>query len=114
MGKVHAFLCSTFSNLSWSLLVASEYDPLSIMEKLSAYLAGSAPIVVHSAYLQVGSMLSCSFAVIIIKDYRWQILAELQSSLRDKPEYLGPSVTEGWLRRYQVIDTSRVMCKAPY
>jgi len=39
--------------VSCSLIVASEYDPFSIVEKLYPYLAGSAPIVVHSPHGQV-------------------------------------------------------------
>ncbi|EPQ60453.1 Gcd10p-domain-containing protein [Gloeophyllum trabeum ATCC 11539] len=65
------------------LLVASEYDPLSIVEKLSPYLAGSASIVVQSPNIQV--------------------LADLQSQMRQIPHYLAPAVTEVWLRRYQVL-----------
>ncbi|KZT73344.1 Gcd10p-domain-containing protein [Daedalea quercina L-15889] len=65
------------------LVVASEYDPSSILEKLSPYLAGSANIVVHSPYVQ--------------------IVTDLQNQLRDLPQYLGPAVTEMWLRRYQVL-----------
>ncbi|KAJ3535809.1 hypothetical protein NMY22_g6316 [Coprinellus aureogranulatus] len=65
------------------LVIASEYDPYSIIERLSPYLGGSAPIVVHSPHVQ--------------------ILADLQTRLRSLPQYLCPSVTEGWLRRYQVL-----------
>ncbi|KAF7972594.1 hypothetical protein HWV62_17398 [Athelia sp. TMB] len=65
------------------LIVASEYDPYSIVEKLYPYLAGSAPIVAHSPSLQ--------------------ILADLQAKCRSLPGYLGPTVTEAWLRRYQVL-----------
>lgn len=36
-----------------SLLVATQYDPLSVLEKLSPYLGGSTSIVVHSPYVQV-------------------------------------------------------------
>ena len=35
------------------LIVASQYEPYSIVEKLVSYLAGSAHIVVQSPYLQV-------------------------------------------------------------
>ncbi|EAU92549.2 eukaryotic translation initiation factor 3 62 kDa subunit [Coprinopsis cinerea okayama7 len=66
-----------------SLIIASEYDPMVIIERLYPYLAGSASIVVHSPYVQV--------------------VADLQAKLRNQPQYLFPSVTEGWLRRYQVI-----------
>ncbi|KAL6303984.1 Gcd10p-domain-containing protein [Sparassis latifolia] len=65
------------------LVVASEYDPYSILEKLSPYLAGSASIVVHSPHIQ--------------------ILSDLQSRLREHPEYLGAAVSELWLRQYQVL-----------
>ncbi|KAF7792269.1 hypothetical protein EIP86_003305 [Pleurotus ostreatoroseus] len=63
--------------------VASQYDPFEILEKLSPYLAGSASIVVHSPHVQ--------------------ILSDLQNKLRDLPGYLGPSLTEGFLRKYQVL-----------
>ncbi|KAI0828876.1 Gcd10p-domain-containing protein [Trametes gibbosa] len=65
------------------LIVASEYDPYSIIEKLYPYLAGSASIVVHSPNVQV--------------------VSRLLNQLRDLPGYLGPTVTEGWLRQYQVL-----------
>ena len=31
-----------------------------------------------------------------------KVVTNLQNQLRDLPGYLGPTVTEGWLRRYQV------------
>ncbi|KAJ7786619.1 Gcd10p family-domain-containing protein [Mycena metata] len=66
-----------------ALIVASDYEPFSILEKLVPYLAGSASIVVQSPYAQ--------------------ILSDLHAKLRALPEYLGPSLTEVWLRRYQVL-----------
>ncbi|KAJ7492332.1 Gcd10p-domain-containing protein [Mycena latifolia] len=66
-----------------ALIVASEYEPLSIVEKLVPYIAGSGSIVVQSPYVQ--------------------ILSELHAKLRALPGYLCPSVTEVWLRRYQVL-----------
>ncbi|KAG9007838.1 tRNA (adenine(58)-N(1))-methyltransferase non-catalytic subunit trm6 [Tulasnella sp. JGI-2019a] len=65
------------------LLVATEYDPFSVVEKITPYLAGSANIVVHSPYLQ--------------------ILADAHQKMRPAPQYLGPSITEAWLRQYQVL-----------
>ncbi|KAI0059451.1 Gcd10p-domain-containing protein [Artomyces pyxidatus] len=65
------------------LIVATEYEPYSVIEKLTPYLAGSASIVVHSPHLQ--------------------IVSDLQSKLRLRPQYLAPSVSESWLRRYQVL-----------
>ncbi|KAF7303222.1 hypothetical protein MKEN_01286000 [Mycena kentingensis (nom. inval.)] len=66
-----------------SLIIASEYEPYSILERLVQYVAFSGSIVIHSPYSSV--------------------LAEVQTKLRALPQYLGPSVTEVWLRRYQVL-----------
>lgn len=68
---------------AYSLLIASEYDVYSIIEKLSPYLAGSGSIVVHSPYAQP--------------------LIDLQAKLRSLPEWLAPNMTEAWLRQYQVL-----------
>ncbi|KAH7886059.1 Gcd10p-domain-containing protein [Phlebopus sp. FC_14] len=65
------------------LLVTSEYDLFEIVEMLSPFLAGSASIVVQCPFLQP--------------------LADLQAKMRQKPHYLAPSVTESWLRCYQVL-----------
>ncbi|KAF8560095.1 Gcd10p-domain-containing protein [Imleria badia] len=65
------------------LLVASDYDSFEIIEMLSPYLSGSAAIVVQNMYLQP--------------------LADLQAKMRLIPGYLAPSITESWLRRYQVL-----------
>ncbi|TFK19974.1 Gcd10p-domain-containing protein [Coprinopsis marcescibilis] len=72
-----------FSGEFDSLIIASEYDPSTIIERLSHYLAGSASVVVHSPYIQ--------------------IVANLQTKLRHEPQFLCPSVTEAWLRQYQVL-----------
>ncbi|KAE9398517.1 Gcd10p-domain-containing protein [Gymnopus androsaceus JB14] len=66
-----------------ALIVASQYDPSGIVDRLVPYLAGSASIVVHSPQSQP--------------------VVDLQNKLRNTPGFLGPSVTEGWLRRYQVL-----------
>ncbi|KAG1885547.1 Gcd10p-domain-containing protein [Suillus subluteus] len=58
-----------------ALLIASDYDPLEILQNLILYVAGSGSIP----------------------------LTELQSNLRLDPSYLAPSITESWLRRYQVL-----------
>ena len=65
------------------LLIASQYDPGSILARLSPYLGGSASIVIYSQHLQV--------------------VADLQNKMRADSQYLAPSVTESWLRRYQVL-----------
>ncbi|KAI0652487.1 Gcd10p-domain-containing protein [Trametes meyenii] len=72
-----------FSGEFDGLVIASEYDPYSIIEKLYPYLSGSASIVVYSPHVQV--------------------VTDLYNQLRDLPGYLGPTVTEGWLRQYQVL-----------
>ncbi|KAA1468108.1 Gcd10p-domain-containing protein [Dentipellis sp. KUC8613] len=72
-----------FSGEFEGLVISSEYDPYSIVEKLVPYLGGSASIVVQSPHLSV--------------------LTELQNKLRQDPSYLAPSVTESWLRQYQVL-----------
>ncbi|KAF8078954.1 Gcd10p family-domain-containing protein [Lyophyllum atratum] len=66
-----------------SLIISSEYDPWSILEKLVPYVAGSGSIVVHSPHIQ--------------------ILTDLQTQMRATSQYLCPTVTEPWLRRYQVL-----------
>ncbi|KAI0257415.1 Gcd10p-domain-containing protein [Lactifluus subvellereus] len=65
------------------LFVASVYDPLSILEELFPYLGGSASVVVYSPHLQ--------------------IVSDLQATLRQDPQCLAPSISESWLRRYQVL-----------
>ena len=82
------------------LVVASQYDPFSILQSLSPYLAGSANIVVHSPNVQVRWLHSRITRVLTIAT---QIVTDLQNQLRDFPQYLGPAVTEMWLRKYQVL-----------
>jgi len=72
-----------FSGEFDSLIISSEYDPYSIIERLSPYLGGSASVVVHSPTAQ--------------------IVVDLQAKLRTMPQYLCPTVSEPWLRRYQVL-----------
>ncbi|KAL0581062.1 tRNA (adenine(58)-N(1))-methyltransferase non-catalytic subunit trm6 [Marasmius crinis-equi] len=65
------------------LIIASQYDPTSILAQLAPYVAGSGSVVVHSPHLQV--------------------VSDLQTGLKSKPGFLAPTVTEVWLRRYQVL-----------
>jgi tRNA (adenine-N(1)-)-methyltransferase non-catalytic subunit len=89
-----------FISSSYSLIIASEYEPYSIVDKLVPYLGGSASIVVQSPHVQV-----CFDVSIPIHgfDCYLQILADLQNRMRVLPQYLCPTVTEAWLRRYQVF-----------
>lgn len=72
-----------FSGEFDGLFLASAYDPLSILQKLFPYLGGSACVVVYNPHLQV--------------------VSDLQATLRLDPQYLAPSISESWLRRYQVL-----------
>lgn len=72
-----------FSGEFDALIIASNYEPLSIIERLSKYLAGSGSLVVQSPYAQ--------------------LLSDLQVRLRALPDWLSPTVTEGWLRQYQIL-----------
>ncbi|KAI9445069.1 Gcd10p-domain-containing protein [Lactarius indigo] len=72
-----------FSGEFDGLFLASAYDPLSILQKLFPYLGGSASVVVYNPHLQV--------------------VSDLQTTLRLDPQYLAPSISESWLRRYQVL-----------
>lgn len=53
MGTYIFFVQTLFSFIFCSLVIASEYDPGSIIEKLAPYLGGSASIVVYSPHIQV-------------------------------------------------------------
>lgn len=66
MGKYHIlYRISPLLTLSrLRLIIASEYDPFSILQSLSPYLAGSASIVVHSPYVQVFSLLFHDFSTL--------------------------------------------------
>ena len=66
-----------------AVLIACHYDPVSILRRLKPHLGGSASVVVHSPYLQP--------------------LAEASAKLRADEEFINISVTEPWLRKYQVL-----------
>lgn len=66
-----------------AVLIACHYDPISILRRLKPHLGGSASVVVHSPYLQP--------------------LVEAHAKLRGDEEFINISVTEPWLRKYQVL-----------
>lgn len=66
-----------------AVLIACHYDPMSILRRLKPHLGGSASVVVHSPYLQP--------------------LVEAHAKLRGDEEFINISVTEPWLRKYQVL-----------
>ncbi|CAE6535660.1 unnamed protein product [Rhizoctonia solani] len=72
-----------FSGEFDGLIVASQFEPFSLVEKLSPYVAGSGSIAVYSPYIQP--------------------LIETQSRMRPMPKYLAPTVQETWHREYQVL-----------
>ncbi|KAL5640408.1 hypothetical protein ACGC1H_007606 [Rhizoctonia solani] len=72
-----------FSGEFDGLLVASQFEPFSLVEKLYPYVAGSGSIAVYSPYIQP--------------------LIEAQSRMRPMPGYLAPAVQETWHREYQVL-----------
>jgi len=65
------------------LIIASQYEPWSIVEKVYPYLAGSASIIVQSPYLQA--------------------LTDVQTKMKATSGFLGPQVSETWTRKYQVL-----------
>lgn len=65
------------------VIIACEYDPYSILQRLLPSIGGSAPIVIFSPYLQV--------------------LHDTNLLLRASPSFLAPSLIEPWLRKYQVL-----------
>ncbi|KAH9824250.1 Gcd10p family-domain-containing protein [Melampsora americana] len=65
------------------LIVCSEYEPMSILNKLKSRLSGSASIVIQSGYLST--------------------LSNVQHILRNSPDFIHVTISEPWLRRYQVL-----------
>ncbi|KAL1410018.1 tRNA (adenine(58)-N(1))-methyltransferase non-catalytic subunit trm6 [Vanrija albida] len=65
------------------LILATELSPISVINRLTKYLAGSATVVVYSAYQQV--------------------LAETLQYLRRDANFLATQLTESWSRTYQVL-----------
>ena len=65
------------------LIIASQYQPESILEKLLPYVRGSRPVIVyHSAK---------------------EALLETSTWMRKCPDLLAPQITESWLRKSQVL-----------
>ncbi|WFC99502.1 tRNA (adenine(58)-N(1))-methyltransferase non-catalytic subunit trm6 [Malassezia yamatoensis] len=64
-------------------IIATPYEPYSVIHRLLPYLSGSANVVVFSPYLQP--------------------LVEAQARIRANPNFINVSITEPWLRRYQVL-----------
>ena len=62
-----------------------------MIHRILPYLAGSANVVVHSPHLQVRRL------------PHTQPLVEAQARIRANPQFVNVSITEPWLRRYQVL-----------
>ncbi|RKP40422.1 Gcd10p-domain-containing protein [Dimargaris cristalligena] len=65
------------------IIIASHYDPVSILDELVPYIGGSRPIVVYSPDKET--------------------LLAAAAQLKVKPDYLNPQITESWMREYQVL-----------
>lgn len=66
-----------------ALVVASQYQPESILEKLLPYVAGSRPVIVYHGTKEA--------------------LLETSTWMRRCPDLLAPQLTESWLRKSQVL-----------
>jgi tRNA (adenine-N(1)-)-methyltransferase non-catalytic subunit len=73
----------TNSSTSIRLIVASQYTPLSILDKLLPFLSGSRPVVFFSIHKE--------------------FLTEAYYHMKISDKYLNVQLTESWLRRYQVL-----------
>lgn len=93
------FLSSRIHN---SVIIACEYEPYSILERLLPSIGGSAPIVVFSPFLQVDLLLILPFHLSHHFSSH-QILHDAHTRMRACAELLSPSIIEPWLRKYQVL-----------
>ncbi|KAF9122136.1 tRNA (adenine(58)-N(1))-methyltransferase non-catalytic subunit trm6 [Mortierella sp. 14UC] len=66
-----------------ALIVASQYQPESILEKLLPYVAGSRPVIIYHGTKEA--------------------LLETSTWMRRCPDLLAPQLTESWLRKSQVL-----------
>ena len=95
----------TYPLSSHSVILACEYEPYSVLERLLPSIGGSAPVIVYSPYLPV-----CLLPLTSNHRFRAdptlppsQVLYSLQTALRSSPDFLAPSISEPWLRKYQVL-----------
>ncbi|KAJ1969333.1 tRNA (adenine(58)-N(1))-methyltransferase non-catalytic subunit trm6 [Dimargaris xerosporica] len=65
------------------LVIASQYQPESILNELVPYVGGSRPIVVYSPSKEP--------------------LVTTAAFMKTSPDYLFPQITESWIREYQVL-----------
>lgn len=65
------------------MILATELSPLSVLARLTPYIAGSGTICVYSPYLQV--------------------LAETLAWTKKDPRFLQETISESWSRTYQVL-----------
>ncbi|KAJ1819022.1 tRNA (adenine(58)-N(1))-methyltransferase non-catalytic subunit trm6 [Coemansia sp. S610] len=83
----HAKLSDTIDNLRRgefdALVISTNYNPKSVIERLVPFLGGSRMLVVY--------------------DQSKDVLLETFTWLRQSPEFLNVQLTESWLREYQVL-----------
>jgi tRNA (adenine-N(1)-)-methyltransferase non-catalytic subunit len=65
------------------LIVASQYTPMSILETLLPYVAGSRPVVIYHIHKE--------------------FLVDAFYQMKQSNSFLNVQLTESWLRRYQVL-----------
>ncbi|KAJ2220628.1 tRNA (adenine(58)-N(1))-methyltransferase non-catalytic subunit trm6 [Coemansia sp. RSA 485] len=83
----HTKLSNTLNNLNRgnfdALVISTNYDAKSVVERLIPYLGGSRMLVVY--------------------DQSKEALVELFAWLRESPSFINVQLTESWLREYQVL-----------
>ena len=80
-----------------SLIIASEYDAFSIIEKYTAYLTGSASIVVYSPYATVSVLFSYEMFRNDSIDIRF-----LRNYMRNCELY--HSISDQWSQKHGCVD----------
>ncbi|KAJ1924291.1 tRNA (adenine(58)-N(1))-methyltransferase non-catalytic subunit trm6 [Tieghemiomyces parasiticus] len=65
------------------LLIASQYEPVSILNELTPLLGGSRPVVIYSPDKES--------------------LVEAAAHMKSSPDFLMPQISESWMREYQVL-----------
>lgn len=87
------------------MIIATEYDPWSVLERLLPSIAGSASIVIHSPYLSVRILSSHSprsHSLTSLLNLS-QVLQTTYLSLKSSLSILSPLINEPFLRKYQVL-----------
>lgn len=84
------------NNSEWIRPILDNRKSISIPRRISTYRRPKSSYPGRS--ISSFSQFTCSWSL----SYILQVLSELQAKIRSLPGFLGPSVSEAWLRRYQV------------